>query len=107
MEGLYCYQTATCDQTGLTLPVLAYSSAGSDCAVMGGAVYRGAPYPRMQGVYFYADYCTGKIWGLKHDGSTWQSSLLTTFDRFAALTSFGEGEDGSLYFTDSSGGAIY
>ncbi len=107
MEGLHCYQVATCNQAGLTLPVLEYSSTGSDCAIMGGVVYRGSAYPRMQGVYFYADYCTGKIWGLQHDGTTWQSSLLTTFGSFAALTSFGEGEDGSIYFTDSAGGAIY
>jgi hypothetical protein len=61
----------------------------------------------MQGVYFYADYCSGDIWGLQHDGVTWQSSLLTTFSGVAALTSFGEGEDGAVYFTDSPGGAIY
>ena len=42
----------------------------------GGFVYRGAPYPRMQGIYFYADYCSGRIWGLTRSGSTWQSQLL-------------------------------
>jgi uncharacterized repeat protein (TIGR01451 family) len=107
MEGFHCYQASTCNQTGLTLPVLEYTSVGSDCAIMGGFVYRGTAYPRMQGVYFYADYCSGKIWGLQRDGAAWQSSLLTTFGNSAALTSFGEGEDGTIYFTDSPGNAIY
>lgn len=107
MEGRHCYQTATCNQTGLTEPVLEYSSAGSDCAIMGGVVYRGTVYPRMRGVYFYADYCSGKIWGLQYDGAVWQSMLLTTFSQPFALTSFGEGEDGSIYITDSPGDAIY
>ena len=64
MEGQHCYNPANCSPTGLTLPVVEYSHA-EGCSITGGAVYRGSRFVRMQGVYFYADYCNGKIWGLR------------------------------------------
>ncbi len=51
----------------------------------------------MQGVYFYADFCTGRIWGLRQIGDTWGSALL--YD-------FGEDEDGNLYVTNYNEGFI-
>ncbi|MCP4847726.1 MAG: hypothetical protein GY899_07260 [Verrucomicrobiaceae bacterium] len=72
-------------------------------SVTGGYVYRGTKYPRMQGVYFYVDYYTGDLTGVRPNGpQDWQvQSLLSGFTR---VTTFGEDEDGELYFaTDSSG----
>ena len=39
----------------------------------GGFVYRGTRLTELVGAYIYADYETGKIWGLRYDGSmvTW------------------------------------
>jgi hypothetical protein len=68
-------------------------------------VYRGRRFPQLQGIYFYADYCSGRVWGLRHDGSTWQSTLL--FETPYTITSFGEDEEGELYLTDYSAGDIY
>ena len=62
-------------------PAFSYSHAsiGDISATMMGYVYRGATYPRMQGVYFYSDFCTGRIWGLKRDPSgAWQSAAALT-----------------------------
>ena len=60
----------------------------------------------MQGVYFYGDYCTGRIWGLTRDG--WRladrSSCSTPTSR---SRSFGEDEAGELYVADLDGGAVY
>lgn len=103
MEGAHCYNAASCDITGLTLPVVEYNHS-LGCSVTGGAVYRGQDYAGMQGVYFYADYCSGRIWGLQYDG-TWQSTLLDTTDY--NVSTFGVDESGNLYLTDYSAGDIY
>ncbi|MGD0116099.1 MAG: PQQ-dependent sugar dehydrogenase [Dehalococcoidia bacterium] len=63
MEGLECYRTPNCDQTGLTLPRAVY---GHDvgCAIIGGYVYRGAAMPELDGWFVYGDYCSGRVWAL-------------------------------------------
>lgn len=107
MEGSQCYNATSCDTSGLTLPVTEYAThSDGNCAVTGGMVYRGQDYPGMQGIYFYADYCSGQIWGLKYDGAAWQNSP-TPFDASFTITSFGEDEEGNLYVTDYSNGNIY
>jgi glucose/arabinose dehydrogenase len=103
MEGFHCYNTAVCNQTGLTLPVTEYPH-NPECSISGGYVYRGSTYPTMQGIYFYADYCSGKVWGLQKSGS-WQSQLL--LQSGLGVSSFGESETGELYLVDLSGGSIY
>ena len=104
MEGAHCFRSETCNQAGLTLPVVEYTHE-QGCSVTGGMVYRGRRFPQLQGIYFYADYCSGRVWGLRHDGSTWQSTLL--FETPYTITSFGEDEEGELYLTDYSAGDIY
>jgi glucose/arabinose dehydrogenase len=104
MEGAHCYNAASCDTTGLTLPVAEYDHS-LGCSVTGGMVYRGQDFPSMFGIYFYADYCSGRIWGLQHDGAAWQSILLddTSYD----ISTFGDDEAGNLYLTDYFAGDIY
>ena len=104
MEGFHCYNAESCDTSGLTLPVVEYDHT-QGCSITGGMVYRGPGDPPTQGIYFYADYCNGQIWGLKYAGSTWQSAPL--YDAPFNITSFGDDEAGHLYVTDYFGGAIY
>jgi glucose/arabinose dehydrogenase len=63
MEGLHCFPptTTTCNQTGLTLPLLEYSLSGTECAVTGGYVYRGTRVAQLVGHYVYSDYCAGWV----------------------------------------------
>jgi glucose/arabinose dehydrogenase len=104
MEGLHCYNPANCNPSGLTLPVVEYSHA-EGCSITGGVAYRGTQFDRMQGIYFYADYCSGKIWGLRSAAASWSSRLL--LDTPFSITTFGEDEAGEIYVTDFSGGEIY
>ena len=67
MEGTACLDGDTCDQAGLTPPVTDYTHEGN-CSVTGGYVYRGGQIPAWNGLYFYGDYCSGKIWTLAADG---------------------------------------
>src|SRR5215471_10692114 len=57
MEGKQCFQAASCDMTGLTLPVYDYPH-GPECAIIGGYVYRGS-VTALQGKYLFSDLCTG------------------------------------------------
>ena len=101
MEGTHCFQADTCDQSGLVLPIAEYSH-DLGCSVTGGYVYRGAEQPAVYGVYFYGDYCTGRIWGLAPSGpGQWQSGELLDSD--VQISSFGETESGELLIVDYSG----
>jgi len=101
MEGFHCFQSPSCDQGGLVLPVFEYSHT-QGCSVTGGEVYRGSQHPALQGVYLLGDFCSGTIWGIQRDASgTWLSAeLLQTGARIAA---FGAGPDGELYMVDMAG----
>ena len=68
-------------------------------SITGGYVYRGAQLPELRGAYIYGDFQSGKIWGLRHDGSkvTWQQELASTP---LQLVAFGEDRSGELYLLD-------
>ena len=102
--------TEGCDQKGLTLPVAEYPHS-EGCSITGGSVYRGKALPALDGVYFYADYCTGLLrsfrWdqGAIRDHWDWRPAL----DREGVLqqiSSFGTDGDGELYIVELTG-AIY
>jgi glucose/arabinose dehydrogenase len=106
MEGFHCFKPAEgCSQDGLTLPVLEYDHSRGDCAIIGGLVYRGAANPAMQGIYFYGDWCSGRIWGLRSNNGTWESTLL--LESGLRITTFGKDENGNLLVADGSSGYIY
>lgn len=106
MEGSTCYDAASCDKSGLTMPVAEYDHSAGNCSITGGYVYRGAAVPDLAGAYVYGDYCSGRIWTLRRDGAgAWASSLLTDTAMF--ISSFGEDQAGELYVTDLAGGQVY
>jgi glucose/arabinose dehydrogenase len=104
MEGLHCFNPNPCSVAGLTLPVFEYAHGGSECSVTGGYVYRGT-FPRMRARYFYADYCSGRIWALTRNGSAWQNALL--LDTSINISTFGEDEAGNLYVASHNTGQIF
>ena len=53
----------------------------------------------------YADFCDGRVWRLKRNGTTSQNDLLA--DTNFPVASFGEDESGNLYLVDYSAGTIY
>jgi glucose/arabinose dehydrogenase len=112
MEGNSCFGGTACNPIDFVPPVAVYdhSVAVQDpsvrkCSVTGGTVYRGDAYPRMQGIYFYGDFCTGEIFGLTRDGTVWENSLL--HDTAFQISSFGEDEAGNLYVTNHGGGSVH
>jgi glucose/arabinose dehydrogenase len=106
MEGLHCYppSVTSCSQSGLTLPIKEYTHSDG-CSVTGGFVYRGSRFPSLYGAYIYGDFCTGKIWALRYDG-TRITEQLELIDSTLTISSFGLDKDGELYIL-SFDGKIY
>ena len=102
-EGYECFEAPPgCASENLTAPVHVYERQEGR-SVTGGYVYRGGVYLRMHGVYIYADYETGKIWGLQRHAGGYQNVELLDLGLGASITSFGEDEAGELYMADISG----
>ena len=104
MEGSRCFNNPACSSAGFTLPVAEYLHGSGDCAVTGGYVYRGAA-AALQGIYFYGDFCSGRIWGLRRTGTAFEAALLA--DTTLSISTFGEDEAGELYVADYATGDIY
>jgi glucose/arabinose dehydrogenase len=106
MEGNHCYRPgANCDRTGLTLPVAEYSHS-QGCSVTGGFVYRGRQFPSLDGIYFYSDYCSGRIWAMARDGQgAWRTAEVGQAN--IQPSTFGEDESGELYLADLREGRLY
>ena len=102
MEGTGCYpRDSECSPDGLTLPLATYGHGGN-CSVTGGHVYRGDDYPGLVGLYFFGDYCSGRIWSVAAAGPSSQEPV-ELLDTNHSISSFGESEDGELYMTDLGG----
>jgi glucose/arabinose dehydrogenase len=102
MEGQECRQDAPCDS--FVTPVSGFDR-DEGCVVTGGYAYRGSAVPDLEGVYLFADYCSGKIWGLApDDAGAW--ARLGPVETGLRISSFGEDAAGELYVVDLNG-AIY
>jgi hypothetical protein len=108
MEASSCFGGGSdCNDGSLELPVLEYPHTEGR-SVTGGYRYRGDLHPTLRGVYLYADYVFGTIWGtVPRCDDVWQSQVL--LDTSLNISTFGEGVDGELYLTDysSTAGAVY
>ncbi len=99
MEGSACYNpSSNCQKAGLTLPVAEYTHSTGQ-SVTGGYVYRGTKFPTLVGTYLYADFVSGRVWGMRSIGG--KPRLLASGG--LNISSFGEGVDGELYVTAFDG----
>lgn len=97
MEGQACFGATTCDQTGLTPPVVVYATSGSSCSVVGGFVYRGRAVPELTGHYFYSDYCGGFLRSFRLDGNTVRDHVAWPIGDVGPVSSLGVDAAGELY----------
>ena len=105
-EGTHTYPPDTPapkDAAKYVQPVVEYDHKTGE-SVTGGYVYRGIAQPELLGTYFYGDYVSGRVWGLRRSASGVENRQLA--DTKYAVVSFGEDDLGELYMVDF-GGAIY
>ncbi|MBA2427570.1 MAG: PQQ-dependent sugar dehydrogenase [Actinobacteria bacterium] len=105
LEGSDCYEPASgCDRNGVVLPVAQYTH-DEGCSVTGGFVYRGSQYPELGGGYFFADYCSGSVYGIVA-GSAGLTDPAPLLQSESSVSSWGEDDEGELYLVDIAGGRV-
>ncbi|MGV8964619.1 MAG: PQQ-dependent sugar dehydrogenase [Candidatus Saccharimonadaceae bacterium] len=105
-EGNQSYNSNGCGpEATFNFPVYTYPHGG-ECSVTGGYVYRGSPSSPYYGHYFFADYCSDRIWTLHNVSGNW---VKEDFGQFAGnnFSSFGEDASGHLYVAGLTSGTIY
>jgi glucose/arabinose dehydrogenase len=105
-EGTKAYVTTGCQPANAYVPpIFEYDHSEGRCSVTGGYVYRGAAEKALLGKYFYADYCSGHLYYAEQKDGAWSQTLAlkTSF----AISTFGEDQQGELYFGDHATGTIY
>ncbi len=106
VEGPSCFADSDCNPASFVEPVFTYThSSGDGCSVTGGYVSHGQDFADLNGVYLFADYCTGKLWRLFPDGAGGYD-VSDPIETGLNVSSFGEGADSRLYVVDLSG-AVY
>jgi uncharacterized repeat protein (TIGR03806 family) len=88
--------------TPILAPVVEHPHSEFRC-VIGGSVYHGTRLKELAGAYIYGDFETGKVWGLRREGSrvSWHHELAASRLRIIA---FGQDDAGELYVLDFQGG---
>ncbi|MFM8635402.1 MAG: PQQ-dependent sugar dehydrogenase, partial [Planctomycetia bacterium] len=88
--------------TPISKPVAEHPHAEAR-AMTGGLVYTGSALPDLKGAYLYADYSTGRIWGIRHDGAkvTWHELIA---DTDLQITAFGMDSNGEILICDHQPG---
>lgn len=106
MEGRECYpEGSMCVQGGMVMPVHVYGHEKGGCSITGGLVYRGAALPGVQGRYFFSDWCSGVIEGLRFEGGE-ATALVNTEDELGSVgnvTAFGTDAEGEMYVVNDDG----
>ncbi len=101
MEGLHCYPSDPCTPIGVQ-PVAEYPHLNHACSITGGYVYRGSAVPVIAGDYFYADFCTGTVHGIRYPNvnvGDWTALLSPG----GSISSFGQDAKGELYILQLTG----
>jgi glucose/arabinose dehydrogenase len=100
-EGTHVYATSLlCDTLAVQIdPIYEYPHGAGNVSVTGGHVYRGPTVSSLTGTYVFADYNSGRIWGIRYDiaGVTPAFELL---DSDYKISAFGVDEASELYVCD-------
>jgi glucose/arabinose dehydrogenase len=90
------------------VPIFEYphNNTTGGMSITGGFVYRGNEFPSLQGYYITSDYVSNRGWLIKSDGSGgWNITMQSLWA--SGISSYGEGEDGTLYAVSVSSGTLY
>jgi glucose/arabinose dehydrogenase len=105
-EGDQPYNNTGCISSDqMTFPVYIYTH-NPECSITGGYVFRGSTSSAFYGHYFFADYCSDRIWTLHKSGDQWEKQ---DFGKFSGngFSTFGEDASGKIYIAGIKSGKIY
>ena len=109
-EGNSPFNTSGCPSAAtMTFPVAQYNhsdGANFKCSITGGYRYRGTAQPNLQGLYFFADYCSDEIGYVEQSGATFSLTFLDQYNT-NGWSAFAEDIDGELYIVGLISGNIF
>ncbi len=108
-EGDTTYNTAGCGARGnYAFPVIDYPTASPSGSIIGGTVYHGETFSRLQGWYLGIDYYTGRLIKIKYDSvaNTYETST-TQLITPVGISDFSVMENGELYVSCLNNGRVY
>lgn len=81
-------------------PIYYYDQSAGDASITGGYVYKGTIQDdRIQNNYIYGDFVSGRVWALEYNENTQTAENELLFQTNGTyISSFGEDENGELYF---------
>lgn len=95
-EGTRCTGAGSCDDAGLTFPIVEYGHS-EGCSITGGVVYHGE-LTQIDGHFIYGDYCSGWIRSVRvFDGAVVSERQLSELGAGFGLVSFGFDGQGRTY----------
>jgi len=101
-EGSHPYRPVAGDTARLVAPIYEYSHADG-CSITGGAVYRGAAVPALQGCYLFSDYCAGWLRSFRYrNGQVTERTRWRVGDA-GQPSSFGTDARGEMYLVSLDG----
>lgn len=101
-EGPSCFDTDTCDRTGLTEPVAQYRNTGGT-SVIGGPVLRGVRWGDLDGAYLYSDFSSGRISGLASSSEPGRGAPIELGGGANGVAAWSMRSDGAVYAVHYSG----
>ncbi|MBK7382488.1 MAG: PQQ-dependent sugar dehydrogenase [Flavobacteriales bacterium] len=113
--GWRCYEANNAYNTAGCLPAASYvapvaahpQSQQNWCSVIGGRVYRGPTYWRVEGRYIYTDYCGGQFYTLeRNDLGAWVRTQVLGNGGFG-FSCIGENNSLEMYAGNNSNGRLY
>ncbi|HMC00731.1 MAG TPA: PQQ-dependent sugar dehydrogenase, partial [Flavobacteriaceae bacterium] len=109
-EGNSTYNTSGCaNPSTMTFPIAEYSHSGSGvfkCSITGGYRHRGITQASLNGLYFFADYCSDEIGVLEQSGMNWTMSFTQQYNG-NGWSCFGEDINGELYVAGVDSGNVF
>ena len=103
-EGTIIYKTGCSVPFNSVVPIFEYphNSDTGGYSITGGYVYRGSEFPSLSGYYICTDYLSANGWLIKPDGTGGYNTIIQT-KWPAAISSFGETANSTLYATTLTG----
>ncbi len=102
LEGSVCHDPATgCSSAGTELPAYEYGRSVGQI-ITGGYVYRGSAIPALDGLYFFGDTGSNRIWSFRYVGG--QATEIEEWTDLSGVSVWGFGRDaeGELYIMGGS-----
>lgn len=106
-EGLHPHNNSNCpapDPNAWTDPIAEYDH-GLGCSVTGGYVYRSSAIPWLRGTYFYADYCSSRVWMVHYTNGVADAPVIVNgvSQTVGNISSFGQDGRGNVYVVVHTG----